>query len=142
MTSEVNETDASQGFGQQEQGSPTGDCPPEPKLCEFCGRLAHESKYNRSMAERKKALIRDAKNSESGLTKEARDFILTPPKGENVPEGYEVAHEIPLYMVDDKFKCVLDEEDNMKTELKGPHRASHKRSGSAFHQYPRPKIKR
>lgn len=53
-------------------------------------------KYRRNMAERRKALLRDAKDPNSGLTKEQREFILKH-DGNRVPEGLEVSHERPLY---------------------------------------------
>lgn len=92
-------------------------------------------KFSRSMAERAKALMRDAKNPKSDLSKEAREFILKH-KGQKVPKGYEVSHEIPLYTrrtAEGKRK--LDKARNMKTQPKSKHRARHKICGNQYHKF-------
>ncbi len=72
---------------------------------EKTGRYAEDPKvkgkaikpqYQRNMSERKKALLRDANDPNSGLSNRARKFILDN-KGNKVPKGYEVSHEKPLY---------------------------------------------
>ena len=52
-------------------------------------------KFRRSMSERKKALLRDAADPKSGLSDRARNFIKQH-KGDKVPKGQEVSHEVPL----------------------------------------------
>jgi hypothetical protein len=87
------------------------------------------------MSERRKALLRDADDPNSGLSQEARDFIKKT-NGKRVPENYEVAHKVPLYTektMDGKQK--LDIADNMETILKKIHRDSHKKCGYTYHKY-------
>jgi len=92
-------------------------------------------KFSRSMSERAKALVRDAKNPKSDLTKEAREFILKN-EGKNVPKGYEVSHKIPLYTRRTAAgKRKLDKARNMKTEPKPIHRARHKTCGNQYHKF-------
>jgi hypothetical protein len=94
-------------------------------------------KFYRSMSQRRKALLRDADDPNSGLSQEARDFIKKT-DGKKVPEGYEVSHEEPLYTgktIEQKKK--LDVADNMKTQLKEIHRNRHKPCGDQFHDFPR-----
>jgi len=91
--------------------------------------------YSRSGAERKKALLRDANDPNSDLTPEAREFIKKH-NGEKVPEGYEVSHEIPLYVEPTKAgKKELDVSDNMLTQPKDKHRARHKKCGDQYHEF-------
>jgi hypothetical protein len=95
------------------------------------------TRFYRSMSERRKALLRDADDPNSGLSQEARDFIKKT-DGKKVPEGYEVAHKKPLYTKKDiDGKKELDKADNMNTIPKKVHRDSHKTCGSTFHDYPR-----
>jgi hypothetical protein len=92
-------------------------------------------KFRRSMAERRKALLRDAADPNSGLSKKARDEIKKS-KGKNVPKGHEVSHEIPLYnarTVAGKRK--LDKAKNMKTQRKSDHRPRHKICGDQYHKF-------
>lgn len=94
--------------------------------------------FRRSMSERKKALMRDAKDPNSDLSDRARKFILDN-KGNKVPKGYEVSHEKPLYTrrsVEGKKK--LDVESNMKTQRKSAHRKRHKKCGDQYHIYGTP----
>ena len=94
-------------------------------------------KYSRNKAERRKALLRDAKDPDSGLTQEERDFIIKN-DGNKVPEGLEVSHEEPLYTaktIDRKKE--LDVADNMKTQDKVIHRDRHKICGDQYHLYPK-----
>lgn len=94
-------------------------------------------KYRRNMAERRKALLRDAKDPNSGLTKEQREFILKH-DGNRVPDGLEVSHERPLYTAStNEGKAALDVADNMKTMPKSEHRARHKTCGDQYHYYSR-----
>jgi hypothetical protein len=89
------------------------------------------------MSERRKALLRDANDPNSGLSPEARDFIKNN-DGKKVPKGYEVAHKKPLYTKKTvEAKKELDKADNMETIPKKEHRDSHKTCGSTFHKYPR-----
>lgn len=98
-------------------------------------------KYYRSKAERRKALLRDAEDPNSKLDKEARQFV-TDTNGENVPTGYEVSHEIPLYTAKTiEGKKALDVADNMKTIPKKEHRARHRTCGDQYHDFPRFQIK-
>jgi hypothetical protein len=91
--------------------------------------------YQRSMAERKKALLRDAKDPNSDLSPEARAEILKT-NGNKVPDGYEVSHEEPLYTrTTDAGKAELDVADNMKTQPEPTHRARHRVCGDQYHQY-------
>jgi hypothetical protein len=107
------------------------ECP-----CPKCGRKKHDTTYRRTMAERRKALLRDAADPNSELSGTARESIRRS-NGENVPTGYEVSHEEPLYTVDKKDRCELDVADNMKTQKKSTHRARHKHCGDQYHQFPR-----
>ncbi|WP_110955872.1 hypothetical protein [Anaerosinus massiliensis] len=94
-------------------------------------------KFYRSKSERRKALLRDANDPNSGLSPEAREYIKKT-KGNNVPKGYEVSHEKPLYTgktVEQKKE--LDKMDNMKTQEKKFHRSRHKECGDQYHDYPR-----
>jgi hypothetical protein len=103
--------------------------------CPKCLRAKHDSKYARSMSERRKALIRDAADPTSNMTQAARDFVKNS-GGANVPTGYEVSHEEPLYTKPHSERCELDVEDNLKTEPKPQHRARHKRCGDQYHRWP------
>lgn len=92
-------------------------------------------KFRRSMAERKKALLRDAADPNSGLSKSARDQIKKS-KGNKVPRGHEVSHEKPLYTRRTPAgKRKLDKADNMKTQRKADHRKRHKECGDQYHLY-------
>lgn len=92
-------------------------------------------KFRRSMAERRKALLRDAKDADSGLSDKARDFI-NKNNGNKVPKGHEVSHEIPLYTAKTPAgKRSLDKAGNMKTQQKAAHRKRHKECGDQFHEY-------
>jgi hypothetical protein len=92
--------------------------------------------YNRNMAERRKTLLRDAKDSNSGLTNEARAYIIEN-NGNKVPPGYEVSHEIPLYTEKTiEGKQGLDMDSNMKTEKEIPHRKTHQKCGTTYHAFP------
>ncbi len=88
------------------------------------------------MKERRKALIRDAKDESNKLTTEARKFIKDN-NGKRVPKGYEVSHIKPLYTKKTiAGKKALDIAENMETIPKKEHRASHKRCGTTYHDYP------
>ena len=92
-------------------------------------------KFRRSMSERKKALLRDAADPNSGLSKKAREQIEKA-KGNKVPGGHEVSHEIPLYTAKTPAgKRSLDKAGNMKTQQKATHRKRHKKCGDQFHEY-------
>jgi len=94
-------------------------------------------KFRRSKSERRKALLRDANDPNSGLPEEARKFIIKH-DGWRVPEGYEVSHETPLYTAKTtKGKEKLDVASNMKTQEKSVHRARHEDCGDQFHDFPR-----
>lgn len=103
--------------------------------CPKCGKAKHDSKHSRSMSERKKALVRDAADPTSDMTQEARDFVVNS-GGANVPPGYEVSHEEPLYTKPHSERCELDVADNMKTQPKPKHRARHKVCGDQYHRWP------
>jgi len=95
----------------------------------------NKNSYPRNIKERKKALLRDADDPNSGLSPEAREEIkLT--KGNKVPDGYEVSHEEPLYTrTTHEGKTELDKADNMKTQKKETHRARHEKCGDQYHEY-------
>ncbi|MCL4709085.1 pre-toxin TG domain-containing protein [bacterium] len=108
--------------------------------CPLCGRAKHVKKYRRSMSERRKALLRDANDPKSKLSDKARDFIKES-DGKNVPQGYEVSHEEPLYTKPKGKRCELDVADNMKTQSKSEHRARHKECGDQFRDFPPEKFR-
>jgi Pretoxin HINT domain/Domain of unknown function (DUF4280) len=92
-------------------------------------------KFRRSMSERRKALLRDAADPKSGLSKNARDQIEKS-TGKKVPKGHEVSHEKPLYTRRTPAgKRKLDKAENMKTQRKSEHRQRHKQCGDQYHQY-------
>ncbi|MFD2287258.1 DUF4280 domain-containing protein [Pedobacter petrophilus] len=104
------------------------------------GQFAKDPKtvaFKRSISERKKALIRDAKDPNSGLSDKARKEILQS-KGDNVPKGHEVDHTEPLYTGRSiAEKQALDKEYNMKTMRKSEHKKLHTRCNKVkFHKYP------
>ena len=104
--------------------------------CPKCGRKKHDTgRYPRSKAEKRKTLLRDAEDPNSDLAESARKFIRKH-EGENVPPGYEVSHEEPLYTVPKADRCELDKADNMKTQPRKTHRDRHKRCGQQFHDFP------
>lgn len=105
--------------------------------CPNCGRKKHDTgRYPRSKSERRKALLRDA-GPQGDLPQNAKKFVKKH-DGNNVPPGYEVSHEEPLYTEKDKSKrCKLDVAENMKTQKKKTHRERHKHCGDQFHDYPR-----
>jgi hypothetical protein len=105
-------------------------------VCGLCGRERHDRRYRRRISERRKALLRDAADPESGLSPTARAFILAH-GGNLVPEGYEVSHETPLYTEPPPMRCKLDHAGNMKTQTKTVHRDRHKHCGDQFHDHPR-----
>ncbi|CAM3510695.1 DUF4280 domain-containing protein [Zobellia roscoffensis] len=91
--------------------------------------------YKRSAAERRKTLLRDAKDPNSGLSDRARKQILDS-DGKKVPKGHEVSHEKPLYTrTTNKGKAKLDKADNMKTQQKSVHRKRHKVCGDQYHDF-------
>lgn len=101
------------------------------------GIQVRAKKFFRSKVERRKTLLRDARDPNSGLTQEAREFILEH-DGYKVPPGYEVSHERPLYTADTvDEKRALDVESNMKTMKKIDHRARHRICGNQYHEFPR-----
>lgn len=103
--------------------------------------------YQRNMSERKKALLRDAKDPNSGLDQKARDYI-NKHNGRKVPNSknkdydgdidYEVDHKEPLYTGKTiEEKMMLDTEDNMQTISKSKHRELHKFCNEEkYHRYP------
>ncbi len=92
-------------------------------------------KFRRSMAERRKALLRDAEDINSGLSDKARDFIKAN-DGKKVPKGFEVSHEKPLYTRRSaEGKRKLDRAENMKTQRRSEHRKRHKVCGDQYHEY-------
>lgn len=92
-------------------------------------------KFRRDMSERAKALLRDARDPNSGLSQRARDQIIKS-DGRKVPRGHEVSHEIPLYTARTPAgKRSLDKAGNMKTQQKAAHRKRHRRCGDQFHEY-------
>ena len=101
-------------------------------------------KYSRNLQERRKALLRDANDPKSDLTKEAREYIKQH-DGKKVPFNHEVSHEIPLYtQKTNQGKKALDVADNMKTQSKLAHRIRHKICGDQYHQFGpanKPKLK-
>lgn len=91
----------------------------------------------RSIAERRKALLRDAEDPNSKLTQEQRDFIRST-NGERLPPGLEVSHEVPLYTGNDiAEKQALDKSENMIAMDKSEHRARHVVCGDQYHDYSR-----
>ncbi|SMB87955.1 Zn-binding Pro-Ala-Ala-Arg (PAAR) domain-containing protein, incolved in TypeVI secretion [Pasteurella testudinis DSM 23072] len=95
--------------------------------------VSQKEKYHRNLSERRKALLRDAKNPKTDLDNKARQYIQDN-NGKKVPKGYEVSHEEPLYTADtiDKKKK-LDIADNMLTQRKDKHRMRHKICGEQYH---------
>ncbi|HEX5752137.1 MAG TPA: hypothetical protein VFZ09_38330 [Archangium sp.] len=115
-------------------------CPSKDK-CKYCGRKKHDTFYERDMAERRKALLRDASDPSSELDPVARQFIKDT-GGKSVPENYEVSHEKPLYTKPYSERCKLDKAWNMKTQPKPVHRARHKKCGDQYHDFgPPPRSK-
>ncbi|MCF6348448.1 MAG: DUF4280 domain-containing protein [Flavobacteriaceae bacterium] len=112
---------------------------PNGKLRNKDGTFAKDPKavkFNRSTAERKKALMRDALDSDSGLSDRARKQILDS-KGNKVPKGHEVSHEKPLYTGKTVAeKKALDRASNMKTQQKSVHRKRHMKCGDQYHDFP------
>ena len=91
--------------------------------------------FRRSISERRKALLRDARDPNSKLSDRARKMILDN-DGKKVPKGYEVSHEKPLYNAKTvEGKKQLDVMDNMKTQLKSVHRKRHKVCGNQYHEF-------
>ncbi|MEI7870067.1 MAG: hypothetical protein WCI11_19460, partial [Candidatus Methylumidiphilus sp.] len=91
--------------------------------------------YKRSQSERRKALLRDAKDPNSGLNNRSRKQIIDS-KGKTVPKGYEVSHEQPLYTRGtNEGKAKLDKAENMKTQRKSEHRDRHRQCGDQYHEY-------
>lgn len=114
------------------------EAPGAEELCPHCNRKKHdEGKYQRSRSERKKALLRDAEDPNSGLSQRARDFIIAT-GGELTPRGHEVSHEEPLYTKPRGERCKLDKADNLKTQQRAKHRARHRRCGQQYHKFPKP----
>lgn len=109
-------------------------CPSDDK-CLLCGRKRHDKTYERNSSERRKTLMRDADDPESGLSERARQYIRRH-NGKRVPRGHEVSHEKPLYTVPHSRRCTLDKEWNMKTMRKSEHRQRHKKCGDQFHDFP------
>jgi|GEM_PF-4383687 hypothetical protein len=105
--------------------------------CPYCGRKQHDTgKYQRDKSERRKALLRDADDPNSGLSDRARKFIKKH-NGNLVPSGYEVSHEVPLYTKSKGERCKLDVADNLKTQRRSEHRKRHRPCGQQYHDYPR-----
>ena len=124
-------TDATSG------ASPPGAAQADEGKCPHCGRKKHDSgKYPRSKSERRKALLRDAKDPNSGLSPTARRFILNN-DGNLVPRGYEVSHEEPLYTKKKGERCKIDKADNLRTQRRSEHRKRHRPCGQQYHDYPR-----
>lgn len=103
-------------------------------LCPLCGRKDHSRNYRRRISERRKALLHDAADPNSGLSPTARRFIIKN-NGNLVPDGYEVSHEEPLYTLPRAIRCTLDYAENMKTQRKSVHRKRHKQCGNQFHTF-------
>jgi hypothetical protein len=126
---------AAQQGANQKSNAPVGSTAADCDLCPKCKRKKHDTgRYPRSAAERKKALLRDAADPSSDLSGNARKFIKKT-KGDNVPPGYQVSHEEPLYTVPKSDRCELDVADNMKTQPTKTHRARHKRCGDQYHAF-------
>lgn len=123
-------TDATSG------AAPPGSGGNDDEKCPKCNKKKHDKKFRRSKSERKKALLRDADDPDSGLSDTARAFIKKH-KGDRVPSGHEVSHEEPLYTKPKSDRCELDTEDNMKTQRKSDHRKRHRRCGDQYHLYPK-----
>lgn len=108
--------------------------------CPHCGRKKHDTgDYPRDKSERRKALLRDA-GPKSDLPQDARDFI-NESKGNNVPPGYEVSHNPPLYTRPKGERCKLDKQRYMKTMKRKDHRALHAPGGKQAKRYPRARYK-
>ncbi len=128
-TSKLANAQKTANMNNQPVGSTKSSC-----LCPKCGRQKHDTgKYPRSKSERKKALLRDANDPKSDLSANARKLIKANP--DNVPPGYQVSHEEPLYTVPKADRCELDVADNMKTQPKKVHRARQKRCGDQYHAF-------
>jgi hypothetical protein len=116
-------------------GSGGGGSSDDDEKCPLCGKKKHDKKFRRSKSERKKALLRDAKDPNSGLSDRARKKILAT-NGNNVPTGHQVSHEEPLYTLDKSERCTLDNADNMKTQHKSVHKKRHQKCGDQYHAFP------
>lgn len=116
---------------------PSGGGGEEEGKCPHCKRKKHDTgKYPRSKSERKKALLRDANDPNSGLSEAAKKFILKR-DGDLVPRGYEVSHEEPLYTKPKSERCKIDKASNLKTQMRSKHRRRHRSCGEQYHLYPR-----
>jgi hypothetical protein len=110
------------------------------ELCPLCSRKKHDTgKYPRSKSERRKALLRDAKDPASGLSNRARQFILRT-GGNYVPYGHEVSHEVPLATLPKAERCKLDKSDlggepQLRTRRRSEHRARHRTCSAPKHLY-------
>ena len=95
----------------------------------------NKTPYQRNIEERRKALLRDAKDPNSRLSDRARRQIIKS-DGRKAPKGYEVSHEKPLYTrTSNEGKKKLDVEKNMKTQRKSEHRKRHKQCGDQYHKF-------
>jgi hypothetical protein len=122
-------------FGRRRVRSPRTRCRRGRRRCPYCGRAAHNTVYQRNLKQRRRALLRDARDPQSGLSDRARQYIIRT-RGARVPTGYEVSHEIPLYTRPPSQRCLLDRAWNMRTQRRSEHRQRHKRCGDQFHQFP------
>lgn len=103
-------------------------------------------KYNRSKAERRKALLRDADDPNSGLSPEARKYIKDN-NGNKVPDkkynkdykgetDFAVHHKEPLYSEKSiEGKQALDKANNMETIPKNEHLDTHRYCGNTYHKF-------
>ncbi len=147
-----NTTSRKQGEGEAFEGGGSNKLKPDPPGTRrnSAGRLidaktgrfvkdpnAKRSRYKRNKSERRKALLRDAKDPNSGLSNRARKQILDS-NGNKVPYGYEVDHTIPLYTKKtNEGKRSIDVSDNMKTMRKSEHKKLHKPCNKVkYHKYP------
>ncbi|OMQ07911.1 hypothetical protein [[Flexibacter] sp. ATCC 35103] len=122
--------------------SKTGKFVDEPNSLSNTKKIA----YKRNMSERKKALLRDANDPNSGLSDDARKYIKDN-NGNKVPDkkynkdykgsdDYAVHHEEPLYTEKSlEGKKTLDKSDKMKTIPKQDHIDTHSYCGNTYHKF-------
>jgi len=124
--------DANENMLDEAPGGSTQQCP---NKCPHCGRKKHDSgKYPRRKSERRKALLNSL--SDPAIPESAKKTIRDS-KGNNVPSGYEVSHDPPLYTEKDKGqRCKLDVAANMKLMTRKDHRAMHAPGGVQDVLYP------
>ncbi len=121
--------DANASMSDSEVGGTSEEC----EKCPLCGRKKHDKKYPRSHAERRKSLLASLKRTD--LPPSIKNFIQAT-DGNNVPPGYEVSHDPPLYTLPKSERCKLDKAKNMTLMTRAEHRALHAPDGAQTLMYP------